>query len=83
MSSLILYQASGLVAVALFLWAYAMVSLGRWHEQQARFHAANLAGALLMLVSLAGQWNLAVCVLEICWGALALYGLIKTCKTGA
>lgn len=83
MSNLILYQALGLLGVALFLWAYAMVSLGRWHEQQARFHGANLAGALCMLGSLAGQWNLAVCVLEVCWGAIAAYGLIKTYRSAA
>lgn len=77
MNSLIAYQIAGLLGVTLFLSAYAMVSLGRWHEQQARFHAANFLGALCMLVSLFGQWNLAVCMLEVCWGAIALYGLIR------
>jgi len=81
MDSAVLYNAMGFVAIVLFLWAYAMINLGYWNEKQARFHLPNLLGALLMMGSLLGNWNLSIFVLEICWSAISLYGIIKACKS--
>ena len=77
MTSAVLIQLVGLIAPILFLYAYAMVSLGRWTSTQRRFHLLNLLGALFILLSLTQQWNLPVCVLEVCWGAISVYGLIR------
>ncbi len=75
--SMSLPQLIGLIAPVLFLYAYAMVSLGRWQASQLRFHMVNLVGAVFILVSLTEQWNLPVFVLEGCWALISLYGIIR------
>ena len=49
----------------------------RWHASDARFHGCNLAGALMVLLSLIDHWNLPVFILELCWGAISIYGLLR------
>lgn len=78
--SLNLIDIIGLCAPVLFLWAYAMVSMGRWHAGMLRFHVLNLLGAIAILISLLQSWNLPVFILEICWGAISLYGIRKALK---
>lgn len=70
-----LLVAVGFVGPVLFLWAYIMLSLGTWHGQMVRPHLLNLLGALAVILSLVAQWNLPVFVLELCWGAVSLYGI--------
>ena len=72
-----LYDAIGLTAPAMFLYAYFMVSTGRWTSAMPRFHLLNLLGAVTMLISLLHSWNLPMFVLECCWGSISVYGLIK------
>lgn len=72
-----LYNAIGLCGVGLFLWAYAMINLGLWTEHQVRFHVPNLVGACCMIISLLHSWNLPTFVLEICWGSIAMLGIVR------
>ena len=67
----------GLCAPVLFLYAYAMISIGRWNADMLRFHLLNFLGAVALLISLLEQWNLAVCILETCWGTISVYGMVK------
>ena len=39
--------------------------------------ALNLAGPLLVIVSLVKHWNLAAFLLEAAWAAIAAWGLIR------
>lgn len=39
------------------------------------FNAVNLIGAVLLLISLWVNFNLAAFLLEVAWGCIALYGL--------
>lgn len=70
-------QITGLMAPALFLYAYAMVSLGRWQSTMIRFHVLNFLGGAFILLSLTRQWNVSVCILEVCWCSISLYGIWK------
>ena len=70
-------DAIGLVAPVLFLFAYAMISLGKWKPEMLRFQLFNLIGAILILVSLTEHWNLPVFILETCWGLISVYGVVK------
>ncbi len=70
----------GFTAPVLFLYAYAMVSLGRWQAEMFRFHLLNFLGATAILVSLTSHWNLPVCILEGCWGAISVYGMLKALR---
>lgn len=72
-----LFTALGVCGPVLFLTAYAMLSLGRWTVLTLQYHLLNLLGAVLILVSLAAQWNLPVFILECCWGAISAWGMVK------
>ena len=72
--------AIGLLGPALFLYAYAMISLGRWQPSMLRYHLLNLLGALCLLTSLLVQWNIAVCFMECSWAAISLYGMVRALR---
>jgi hypothetical protein len=44
------------------------------------FNALNLIGAILLLISLSVNFNLAAVVLEVAWGIIALIGLIRAMR---
>jgi hypothetical protein len=70
----------GLTAPVLFLYAYAMITLGRWSADSLRYQVLNFLGAIAILVSLIDHWNLPVFILELCWGAISLYGIRKVLR---
>ena len=71
----ILADAIGLLGSTLFIGAFAYAN---WAPavDKLLFNALNLAGAILLLVSLSVKFNLAAFVLEAVWGLLALAGMI-------
>ena len=72
-----LFRATGLVGAAIFVVAY-FANQARWlSSHDWRFPAANLAGALLILVSLFAEWNLPSVVIEAFWAAISVYGLVN------
>ncbi|MGH6987653.1 MAG: CBU_0592 family membrane protein [Caulobacteraceae bacterium] len=68
---------AGLAGVAMILFAYAGVQLGRLDPLKAPSLLLNLAGAALILVSLLAAFNLAAFLMEAAWAAIALFGLIR------
>jgi hypothetical protein len=71
------FRAIGLVGAAVFVVAY-FANQARWLDSRDwRFPAANLAGALLILISLFGEWNLPSVVIEAFWAAISVYGLFN------
>lgn len=64
----------GLAGSALFISAFAYANLTRQMNMWL-FNLANLAGAILLLISLSVHFNLAAVVLELAWGGIALFGL--------
>lgn len=76
-----LFDAAGLVGVALILGAYAAAQL-RWLDPlKPPALLMNLAGAALVLVSLSQRFNLAAFVMEAAWAVVALYGLLRVVFT--
>lgn len=67
----------GLTAPVMFLYAYAMITLGRWNPDSMRYQLLNFLGAIAILVSLIDHWNLPVFILESCWGIISIYGIVK------
>ena len=61
---------AGLVGVCVILSDW--LDAKRW-----QFPAANLAGSLLILLSLWDAWNLPSVVIEIAWSAISVWGLIR------
>jgi hypothetical protein len=65
----------GLTGSALFIAAFAYANVSK-QLNKVQFNLANLAGAILLLISLSVSFNLAATVLEVVWGAIAAAGLI-------
>lgn len=65
----------GIVGSILFIGAFAYANLAKTIDKL-WFNIANLAGAILLLVSLSVDFNLAAVVLEIAWGLIAIAGII-------
>jgi hypothetical protein len=65
----------GLAGSALFIAAFAYANLSK-HLNKLAFNLANLVGSILLLISLAVNFNLAAFVLETAWGLIAAGGLV-------
>jgi len=65
----------GLTGSALFIAAFAYANVSK-HLNKVAFNLANLVGAVLLLISLSVNFNLAAVVLEAAWGAIAAVGLV-------
>jgi len=71
------FTACGFAGAACFIVAYFCSVQGWVRATGWRFPAANLAGALLLLVSLYDAWNLPSVVIESFWALISLYGLVR------
>lgn len=67
----------GLIGAVLFVVAYAGMHLEKLDPHGVTALLMNLIGAVLVLISLAYDFNLPSFVLETIWGLVAAYGLIK------
>lgn len=70
-----LYDVAGLLGALGILLAYGGVQMKRLDPHRPPALLLNLAGAGLVLLSLVEDFNLAACLLEIAWIAIALQGL--------
>ena len=69
----------GLIGSALFIAAFIYANYAAKLDKL-WFNLANLVGAVLLLVSLWVNFNLAAFVLEAAWAAIALVGLIASIR---
>ncbi len=65
----------GVLGAALVMVAYALNQAGRLASGDVRFPAANLAGSVLILISLVFAFNLPSFVIEVFWIAISVYGV--------
>jgi len=70
----------GLFGVALILLAYGLLQLERIDPKSVRYSAFNFIGALLILISLVYNFNLASFIIEIAWLVISLFGLFRAFK---
>jgi hypothetical protein len=69
----------GLIGSALFIGAFAYANVAKTLNK-VWFNLANLAGALLLLISLSVTFNLAAFVLEAAWALIALFGIVAALR---
>ena len=67
----------GLVGSAIVIVAYFANVQGMMRAHGWPYYLANIAGAGLILISLMFAWNLPAAVVEIFWGAISTYGLVR------
>jgi hypothetical protein len=71
------YDVLGLAGAALFIVAFAGMQVDKLDGREPPALLMNFAGAILILISLAHDFNLGSFVLETIWGLIALYGLVR------
>jgi hypothetical protein len=71
------YDAAGLVGVAMIIYAYLMLQLDKMEEDELQYSVLNGVGAMLILVSLIGAWNVSAFVMETIWVAISMIGVVK------
>lgn len=70
-------DALGVVGVLCILIAYAGATSGKLDARRAPALLLNLAGALLILVSLYFEFNLSAVLMEGAWALVAIVGLVR------
>ena len=67
----------GFAGAAMLMVAY-FANQQRWlSSEDWRYPAANLAGSILILVSLFFAWNFPSIVIEVFWALISIWGLVK------
>jgi hypothetical protein len=77
------HELVGLAGVALVLLAYFGLQSGRMRGDGLVFQVANTLGAGAIALSLVYDFNLSAMVIELCWIAISIYGLVRGVRTRA
>ena len=71
------YDAVGIIGVAIILVVYYLLQIEKMRSDDLVYSVANLLGALLIVVSLMYQFNLASFIIEIFWIAISIIGIVR------
>ena len=71
------YNALGLAGMVIFLVVYGLLQAGRLSPHSLPYSAFNLIGAVLILASLAHDWNLSAFLLEAAWALISVAGIVN------
>lgn len=71
------YDILGTLGVLSIILAYAAVQSGHLASTRLLYSMMNLIGAILILVSLAYNFNLASVVIEVFWILISVWGIVK------
>ncbi|WP_432467314.1 CBU_0592 family membrane protein [Agarivorans sp. Z349TD_8] len=70
----------GLSGTALVVGAFFLLQLERLNPKQLSYNLMNLSGAVLLLISLCINFNLASFIIELFWISASLVGIVKFLK---
>ncbi|MDD3769195.1 MAG: hypothetical protein PHV10_01140 [Sulfuricurvum sp.] len=70
----------GIFGVVLIVIAYILLQVEKMGARDLSFSLLNAIGALLIIVSLMFDWNLASFLMEFIWLMISLYGILKYFK---
>ena len=76
----VIFDGIGLIGVGLIVYAFFLIQRGTVTIQDMQYQWLNLAGAILITISLFNTWNTASFVIEMFWIAISVYGLSKARK---
>lgn len=71
------YDFAGNVGVAMMLFTYLLLQMGKIRINDLSYSLANALGALLVLISLYFSFNLSAFLVESFWLLISVFGLIK------
>lgn len=72
----------GNIGVVCFLVAYFLLQKGKIMHTGVCYLGLNLAGSLMLIVSLLIHWNLPAFLLEAAWALISIYGIYKHLYVG-
>lgn len=70
----------GILGVFVIIVAYMLLQLEKMEAKDLSFSVLNTLGALLIIISLLYDWNLASFLMESIWMLISLYGILKYYK---
>tara|TARA_R110000744_G_scaffold56547_12_gene119281 strand:- start:4113 stop:4379 length:267 start_codon:yes stop_codon:yes gene_type:complete len=73
----ILFDIIGMSGTILVVGAFIMLQLEKINPKSLTYNLTNLSGAVLLLISLCYNFNLASFVIELFWIAASIIGLVK------
>ena len=76
------YDIAGVAGVVMILIAYLLLQIGRLGALDLRYTLLNLAGALLIIISLVFDFNLSAFLMEAAWVLISLLGLWRALAAG-
>lgn len=74
------WQILGTLGAALIVLCYWQVVRGAWSPQGKQFLWVNMAGAILLIISLCFNFNLGSMLIELFWVYISVSGLLKLKK---
>ncbi len=74
------YDLAGLAGTLAVLAAFFLLQAGRLSGTSLRYQLLNLFGALGILASLLGGFNLSVFLLQLAWMGVSLYGIAQSLR---
>ncbi|MDQ3288489.1 MAG: hypothetical protein M3Q42_09555 [Pseudomonadota bacterium] len=78
--NLLWYDWVGIAGTLMILGAFFLLQAGRISGTGLTYQLLNLFGAGGVLVSLMGQFNISVFLLEIAWMAISVFGIVRTLR---
>ncbi|MEX0360200.1 CBU_0592 family membrane protein [Flagellimonas sp.] len=73
----VFFESLGWVGTFCFLWSYYMLISKKWRSDQPIYHWFNIAGSILFVINGTHHSAWAVVFINLAWGMIACYGLIK------
>ncbi|MGM0519951.1 MAG: CBU_0592 family membrane protein [Campylobacterota bacterium] len=70
----------GFVGMSFVVFAYLLLQMNKYNIESLQFQLLNLAGAILLLISLFVHFNLGSFIIEVFWIAITIYGISKNIK---
>jgi hypothetical protein len=67
----------GIIGVFFCLLAYFLLQCGKISADSLRFSVCNLLGAIMILFSLAYDWNWSAALIEAAWALISLFGIVR------
>ncbi len=71
----------GLTGAIIILIPYLLLQINKMSADGFSYSALNFIGALCILFSLLNCWNLTAFFIEIIWGSISVWGMIRWYKT--
>ena len=70
-----IYTLIGLIGVAIYVTAYFAIYFWHWNTSGLRYLSCNISGAMLTIISLIHNFNLAAFIAQVIWLLISLYGV--------